>query len=110
MAASDNLGPQFISHTDLHEMYSGDFDVKMPQARQELRDSYRNDQPEGVHPNDAIHGGPDKYIAHLKKDIAKNGMREPLEIRGGNVVKDGNHRALAAIDLKMNKIPVRHVR
>jgi hypothetical protein len=115
--------PDYISHRDLAGMYSGDFDVPMTRVRRELNDEYRNLSQDhrhcgsddtledhGVHSMDVKHGGPDAYIEHLKRDIAANGMREPLTIRGGNVVTDGQHRGVAALDLRMERIPVEHVR
>lgn len=41
----------------------------------------------------------------LKDDIAKNGIKEPLEIRNGQL-ENGHHRAVAARDLGIDKIPV----
>jgi hypothetical protein len=107
----------FISHEDLAQMYSGDYDVPMHRVRHEMRQEWAKDQePDSdfdtanVHFQHRQHGGPDAYIEHLKKDIAQNGMREPLEIRGGNVVVDGHNRGLAAMDLRMKDIPVRYTR
>ena len=108
----DSLGPQFINHKQLADMYSGDWDVKMPKALDEMR-KHDNDprrQPEDRHPAYGSKGTPGSHVAALTKDIAANGMREPIEIRGDNVIKDGNHRALAALRLRMDKIPVVHKR
>ena len=114
------LGPQFIDHKQLSEMYSGDFDEPMVHTLANLRHDYEDfradssDDPHpdpgnyGVHAKDFEHGGPDNYIAHLKADIAKNGIKEPLEVRGGNVVTEGHHRAVAAMQLGLSRIPLKH--
>jgi hypothetical protein len=109
MSASDHLNEQqFVNHTELASMYSGDFDEPMgAKTVGAMRSAYR--EGDEVHPGDAAHGGPDQYIRHLAKDISANGMQEPITVRGGNVVTDGQHRALAAMSLKMDKIPVRHI-
>jgi hypothetical protein len=41
----------------------------------------------------------------LKDDIAKNGIKEPLEVRKGQL-ENGHHRAVAARDLGIEKIPI----
>lgn len=106
---------EYISHQDLAKMYSGDFDSPMSGVKKDLQedwDSQNGGHPSYrvAHPKDLEHGGPTNYIEHLKQDIAQNGMREPLVIRGGNVVTEGHHRGAVALDLKMDKIPVRHIR
>ena len=101
--------PDHISHRDLAQMYSGDYDVPMTQVRRELRQNWADSNGD-AHPNEVKHGGPDAYIEHLKRDIAANGMQQPLTIRGGNVVTDGQHRGVAALELKMERIPVEHIR
>lgn len=105
---------EYISHEQLAKMYSGDHAVPMSRAihpmRREYRDWERGQAWEKPHGKQIEHGGPDGYIEHLKKDISENGMTEPIEIRGENTVYDGHHRGLAAMDLKMDQIPVRHIR
>lgn len=115
-------GIDYISHHELAEMHSGDFDEPMKHVMRGLRQDWRDykensagdegHDPDdyGVHAKDVEHGGPDNYVAHLVKDMAANGMREPIEVRGGNVVTEGHHRGAAALQLKMDKIPVRHIR
>lgn len=105
MSAHEALGRQFVSHTELAGMYSGDFDVPMNRVLPDMRATEYDDR----HPAYEEHGGPDQYVKHLAGDIAKNGMREPITVRGGNVITQGHHRALAAMKLRMDKVPVRHV-
>ena len=120
MSAHDALnGQQFVHHTEIAKMYSGDYDVPMTQHLRTSRRAYsafRHDGSgygeEAMVPGEGAmeHGGPDRYVDHLAKDIAQNGMREPITVRGGNVITDGHHRALAAMKLGMDRVPVRHVR
>lgn len=102
-----------VSHGELAKMYSGDFDVPMSGALTEMhRDdlSHLHGDPDGRHPAYKTRSDtPRTHVNHLAKDIAKNGMREPITVRGGNVITDGHHRALAAMKLRMNDIPVRHI-
>jgi hypothetical protein len=106
----------YIDHHQLSKMYSGDFDVPMPHVMRELQedwDNQRYDDPPyaAAHDKDQEHGGPRHYIDHLKKQIQEQGgIKEPLTIRGGNVVIDGNHRGVAALELRHPKIPVRYTR
>ena len=98
------LGQQFVSHTELAKMYSGDYDVPMSKVLPDMRAAEYDDR----HPAYEKHGGPDQYVAHLAKDIKANGLREPIDVRGGNVITQGHHRALAAMKLGMARVPVRH--
>lgn len=113
-----NIGPQFIDHTELAKMYSNDFSVPMSKAFHEMDSEFRHitayaDPSElseyGIHEKDIEHGSPRKYIDHLKADIAKNGITTPLTVRGGNNVIDGNHRAIAALELRLPRIPITEV-
>jgi hypothetical protein len=63
-----------------------------------------------VHAQDLRHGGPRGYVNHLKADIQKNGIQKPLTVRGGNVLLDGHHRGVAAMELGLPGVPVRHIR
>ena len=105
---------QYISHQELRNMYSGDYDAPMGKAHGSmLRDwrDYKNGEldQDDIHSGELEHGGPTAHIRHLQDDIAQSGLKEPLVIRGGNVVVDGNHRGVAALNLRLDKIPVRHV-
>ena len=95
-----------VSHTELADMYSADYDTKMSKVLPEMRAAEDDDR----HPEYEKHGGPDQYVTHLAKDIAANGLREPIEVRGGNVVTQGHHRGLAAMKLRMAKIPIHDYR
>lgn len=108
-------GVHYIDHHTLSKMYSGDYDVPMPHVMRELQDDWDNqkhDDPPyaAAHDKDQEFGGPRHYVDHLKKDIRENGIREPLTIRGGNVVTEGHHRGVAALELRLPKIPVRYTR
>jgi len=119
-AAVEQTEPdEYITHQQLAQMYSGDFDEPMHRTMHNLRQDYRQAKEQAreegdpleeyAHPRDVAHGGPDNYIAHLKRDIAANGIQQPLTVRGGNVVVEGHHRAAAAMQLRLNRIPIRHV-
>ena len=109
VSASDALQPkQFVHHTELAKMYSGDFDEPMSKVLPAMRD-WGHPSLDTYKPDGTTHGTTDRYVAHLAKDIKANGMREPIEVRGGNVITDGHHRALAAMKIKMDHVPVRHV-
>lgn len=114
MSASEALNPQqFVHHSELAKMYSADFDVPMSRVLPEMRqqDHYAlSRDPDGRHPSyKTRQDSPGSHVAALAKDIKANGMREPIEVRGGNVVTDGHHRALAAMRNRMERVPVRHV-
>lgn len=115
-AGQNEVDPKvrYISHHDLADMYSGDYDVKIPHTMREMQDEWRNVDPgaraDYLHTKDVEHGGPRAYVNHLKADIAANGITEPLTVRGTNVIKDGNHRAIALYEMKHPRIPVRDVR
>jgi hypothetical protein len=103
----------YMSHEELAQMPSNDYGVPMHQVRQKMREEWEKDQaPDSdfdtamVHQMHRVHDGPDAYLDHMKKDIAANGIQEPLVIRNGKV-HDGHHRGLAAMDLKMDQIPWR---
>lgn len=105
MSASDALNEQqFVSHTELANMYSGDFDVPMHKLMQD-RDFHADEHPMASH-----YGGHRRYVDRLARSISVGGMKEPIEVRGGNVITDGHHRALAAMKLGLDKVPVRHIR
>ena len=42
----------------------------------------------------------------LKADIAKNGIQRPLKTLHGSFLNEGHHRAVAARELGLEKIPV----
>lgn len=108
MSAGDALSPQqFVNHNQLRAMYSGDFDVPMSKVLPEMRDFGHPSLDEFIPGTQRSFGTTDRYVNYLAKDIAKNGMQKPITVRGGNVVKDGHHRALAAMKLRMREIPVR---
>ena len=107
---------------------SGDFDAPITESRHWLQqdwDNYLTDSeymgtpvghpdhnPEdfAVHSNDVKHGGLSNYIEHLKRDLAQNGQQEPVEVRDGNVVIEGHHRAVALMELGAPFVKVKHVR
>lgn len=103
---------RYISHHELADMYSGDYDVKMPHLMREMQNEWDElgpDHPD-AHAGEVEHGGPRPYVEHLKKSIQANGFDEPLTVRGTNVVTDGNHRGVAALELRHPRIPVRDIR
>ena len=93
MSARDHLSkPQFMSVKDVGELWSGDHETTGPAkyvTRNHLRDN----------------------IDSLKEDIAKNGVKTPLEVTKdeGGYLLDGHHRYVAARELGMDKVPVRYV-
>ncbi len=93
---------RYVTHHELGQMYSADYDVPMHKVLPEMRAAEHDDR----HPAYEEHGGPDQYVRHLAGDIRDNGLREPIEVRGGNVITQGHHRGLAAMQLKMDRIPV----
>ena len=120
-----------IRHMPLSEfrkLISNDHHVPVPQIKNELRSEYENnrldvlhygedpDDPQaledvGAHSNSAKAGGPDRYIEHLKRDIARNGLHELPEIADtdrGKMLSDGNHRAVAIHELGIDPVPVNY--
>ena len=107
---------EYVTHQDLAKMYSGDWMVPMrrvlPKLRKDYRDWEKGTSIEQAHAKDREHGGPDNYIEHLKSDISQNGMHTPIDVRSGGryrFVEDGNHRGVAAMQLGLDRIPIRHV-
>ena len=52
------------------------------------------------------------YVRRLTNDIARNGMREPIEYfryNDVNYIYNGHHRVLAAKTLGWDSVPVRQV-
>jgi len=102
------LGVQFdlpVSH--LRDMVSDEYGgVHMDEALDAMRANWeaRGGDPEKVHSNDHAHGGPDNYIEALKGDISQNGVLTPILVRG-NAVREGHHRAIAALQLGLRNIP-----
>ena len=94
-------------------MYSGDYDVPMTKVLGEMRQGYRAHQAgesyEEEHPSHIKYGGPDNYLRTLTADIKAHGVQQPITVRNGNVVTEGNHRALAAMRLRLPEVPVRHI-
>lgn len=41
----------------------------------------------------------------LKEDIAKNGIRRPIKVLHGQYLNEGHHRAVAARELGLERIP-----
>ena len=115
MSANESLSPiQFIDHRQLGKMWSDDHEARMSRVKFSMQSMWERDN-DGTNEDftesgngDFEHNGPDNYIKYLKQDIAKNGFKEPIEIRAGGVV-DGHHRGVAALEMKHTKIPVREV-
>ena len=122
MSAGDHLSPdEFLSHTELGNLTSNDFDGPVSGVRANLQREWEgyvvggnpDEGPEnyGIHDKDAEFGGPDKYIAHLRASIQKEGIREPLLLdETGSRLFEGHHRAAAALDLQLDRVPVRRHR
>jgi len=101
------LGVQFDLPADrLRDMVSDEYGVHMDEALDAMRAEWEssNGDPDKVHSNDHAHGGPDNYIEKLKGDIAQRGVLTPILVRG-NAVKEGHHRAVAALALGLRSIP-----
>ena len=120
MSADEHLSPQQFMHMDeFKKLYSGDYDEPMTKTMSNMQSNYKeymSAKPgetyygDEVHHEDLQHGGPRAYVNHLKADIAQNGITKPLEIRGGNVLTDGHHRGVAAMELGLPGVPVRHIK
>ena len=120
MSASDHLNPaQFMPMAEFKNLYSADYDEPMAKTMGNMERNYRDFRGQdlataqaaapNVSRDDMRHGGPRGYVNHLKADITKNGIQEPLTVRGGNVLKDGHHRGVAAMELGLSQVPVRHI-
>lgn len=97
---------RYVDHHELGQMYSGDYDEKMKDLP---HDSMFREQEHPAYADLPAGGRGPKALQHvdrLARDIRQNGIREPIEVRGENVVYDGHHRALAAMKLRMGKIPI----
>ncbi len=84
-----NLSPRQFTTARVSQMVSGDSGLL-------VRD----------HPSQLDTEGRAK-VDSLKKDIEANGVQEPLVVsRRGDLLVDGHHRAIAAIELGLKKVPV----
>ncbi len=120
MSASDALSPQqFMGMSEFKKLYSADYDEPMTKTMDNMQSNYRSyrklrpgddSSQYPIHPQDLQHGGPRGYVDALKKDISANGIKEPLTVRGGNVLTEGHHRGVAAMELGLPGVPVRHIR
>jgi hypothetical protein len=113
--------------------HSGDFDCKVHELRPHMEfawdqasedyDSYDGEvsmEDLGAHSEEVKHGGARTYIEHLKKDLARNGQREPVDVRhpdpddddheNGPTLVEGHHRAVALMELGAPTVKVRHIR
>lgn len=97
---------QFMPASQLGEIASTDYGVPVKGLRVAMRKRWADAQKgrDEAHPNEIEHGGPDAYIDHLKEDILKNGMQNPIRIKNGEIF-DGHHRAIAAVELGLAKVP-----
>lgn len=110
MSADEHLNEtQFMGMKEFKDLHSADWDAPMAHTLRNIQNDYDSGL-ESPHPRDAEYGGPRKYIDHLKADITKNGIKEPLVVRGGNVLVEGHHRGVAAMELGLPGVPVRHIK
>lgn len=114
MSRSEEFRVGYVSARELSQMYANDFDVPMSEAMTALDAEHsarlrESDPEEYLHPKDMEHGSPRAYIDHLKADISRNGMTNPIDVWHGHVVHDGHHRGIAAMELGMERIPVRYL-
>lgn len=109
MAAHDALGPQFMSVRELSGLHSGDFGGRVG----DITPKWVDDLP---HRSEDEHEEMSKQLA-LHDDIRKNGIRTPLTVRhypdsafghATQELQDGHHRAMAAMELGLTHVPVRH--
>ncbi len=120
MSADEHLSPQqFMGMPEFKKLYSNDYDAPMTKTMGNMQSDYKEYSAAkpgetyygpDIHPQDLAHGGPRRYVDALKKDISANGVKEPLTVRGGNVLYDGHHRGVAAMELNLPGVPVRHIK
>ena len=107
MSAAEHLSPtQFVHWSVLANAKSGDY----LGSTVEETERQRLDDDEGHAPEYQKYHGVEGYTKHLTRSIAKGGMQEPIQLTthedGSSTVHDGHHRALAAIRLQMDRVPV----
>lgn len=99
MAASDHLSPvQFMPLGQVGNLISNDTSFGLPDDE--------GTKVWEVPFEDIIGGTSEEHYAGLKASIAKEGIREPLEVKGKRLM-EGHHRFYAAKELGLDKIPVR---
>jgi hypothetical protein len=108
MSASDNLnGDQFMSIDELRNLRSVDFPGgTVGSAR--TRSRWLADAQTYSRGSWREHGGPEGYLSHLTEDVRANGVHTPIEVvqrNGKPSLWDGHHRAFAAIDAGIEKVP-----
>ena len=108
-AATDHLGPQFLTVRQVGRLTSGDWDVPMRQVIPHPTMGKDGRLSTIGHPGSS--GGSRSYsMEHLTNDIAAHGVREPIGIetqRHGEVdVYEGHHRYVAARQAGAKRIPV----
>jgi len=107
-------GVTHVSYRDLANFSSGDFEgTPVDDVMDDLQFAFDNRAVEHPHGRDLEHGGPRNYVNHLKKQISRHGMQTPIEVtvsdEGHPEIYDGHHRAAAAIELGMRRVPVKRV-
>ena len=87
-------------------MESGDFGGYMDEAFSKMQGNWDRSMAgeSEAHSKDLEFGGPRNYVEHLKSDIARRGVRQPILV-GDNVVHEGHHRAVAAMELGLRSVP-----
>lgn len=99
MSASDHLsGLQFMPIGKVGNLISNDSSFGLQ--------DHEGTKVRDVPFDDIIAGTSDEHYADLKASIAKEGIREPLEVKGKRLM-EGHHRFYAAKELGMSHVPVR---
>lgn len=102
------LGEQFLGLEELKNLPTHDYaDTTVQHVLPHMEE-----HAEGIDEDDEWqHGGPRQHVEALAADIKENGLREPLVVNqtadGRRHLADGHHRALAAIQLGLPRVPVR---
>jgi GNAT superfamily N-acetyltransferase len=92
--------------------------VPVSGLRDAMRANYARSLPGERHFGEETHGGSDQYLDHLRGQVARDGLREPLEVGypsaegarrfgPGPHLTDGNHRAVVVNELGIDPVPVR---
>ena len=108
MASEEHLGQQFMPITQLMKLRSADFETheemgvrNSPGGRPTISDVFEHAY------NDRRNGSMGYKWDDFRKQVGQHGITDPVRV-AGNVLTDGHHRAMMAMEQGHLFVPVKH--